>query len=82
MAIPPTRLSAFALALACRHARTPEASELHPAFAALRGWLNQLQRAGDVTLYAANSLWPQNKYPFLKEYLLQTILSHLLPFTV
>ena len=42
---------------------------LHPAFAGLRRWLNQLQQAGNVTLYTANSLWPQSKYPFLREYL-------------
>ncbi len=42
---------------------------LHPAFASLRAWLNQLQESGRITLCIANSLWPQKDYNFLDEYL-------------
>lgn len=41
----------------------------HPAFAALQDRLNQVQDAGHVELAVANSLWPQEGYPFLPEFL-------------
>jgi len=43
--------------------------ELHPAFARLEALLNAVQEKGDIRLHAANSLWPQEDYPFLKEYI-------------
>jgi len=43
---------------------------LHPAFAELQGMLNAIQEAGNTKLCVANSLWPQEGHPFLKEYLL------------
>jgi serpin B len=43
--------------------------ELHPAFAQLEALLNAVQEKGDIRLHAANSLWPQKDYPFLKEYI-------------
>jgi serpin B len=46
--------------------------QLHPAFAGLQGWLNQLQKQGDVRLHIANSLWPQQGYKFLDDYLALT----------
>ncbi len=42
---------------------------LHPAFAALESNLKAIQKKGKVRLDVANSLWPQQKYPFLPEYL-------------
>jgi serpin B len=42
---------------------------LHPAFASLEARLNGIQEAGSVLLNVANSLWPQQGYPFLKAYL-------------
>jgi len=42
---------------------------LHPAFAELQAGLNKVQEAGDVRLSVANSLWPQEGYSFLPEYL-------------
>jgi len=42
---------------------------LHPAFAEMGAWLNQLQESGRIKLYIANSLWPQQDYKFLDEYL-------------
>jgi len=41
---------------------------LHPAFAALESDLKTIQKKGKVRLDVANSLWPQEKYPFLPEY--------------
>lgn len=43
--------------------------QLHLAFAELQAGLNQVQEAGNVELRVANSLWPQQGYPFLPEYL-------------
>ncbi len=43
--------------------------ELHPAFAALAGELERVQTEGNVELNIANSLWPQEDYDFLQEYL-------------
>lgn len=43
--------------------------DLHPAFASLEARLNGIQEAGSVLLNVANSLWPQQGYPFLKAYL-------------
>jgi len=42
--------------------------ELNPAFAALEGELNAVQKKGQVQLSIANSLWPQKGYPFLPGY--------------
>ena len=42
---------------------------LHPAFSSLESGLNKLQKAGNVRLSVANSLWPQQDYEFLNEYL-------------
>ncbi|MBN1507520.1 MAG: ankyrin repeat domain-containing protein [Sedimentisphaerales bacterium] len=43
--------------------------DLHPAMAALQGWLGQVQKQGSVRLHVANSLWPHQGYPFLQQYL-------------
>jgi serpin B len=43
--------------------------ELHAAFAELEAQLGTIQKKGNVALHAANSLWPQEDYPFLPEYL-------------
>ena len=42
---------------------------LHPAFAQLRAGLDDLRRDGDITMGVANSLWVQEEYPLLREYL-------------
>ncbi|HRZ12529.1 MAG TPA: serpin family protein, partial [Kiritimatiellia bacterium] len=42
--------------------------ELHPAFADLSARLARTQKEGQVQWTAANSLWPQQQYPFLPEY--------------
>ena len=42
---------------------------LHPAFANIESRLNKLQKAGNVKLSVANSLWPQQGYRLLDEYL-------------
>lgn len=42
---------------------------LHPAFADLESRLNDIQKSGNVKLSIANSLWPQQGYEFLPEYL-------------
>ncbi len=42
---------------------------LHPAFAELRIKLDKIQEGDNVTLSIANSLWPQEDYKFLEEYL-------------
>jgi len=44
-------------------------ANLHPAFANIESRLNKLQKAGNVKLSVANSLWPQQDYRFLNEYL-------------
>lgn len=41
----------------------------HPAFSFLREKLNGIQKKGDVQLSVANSLWPQEDYTFLPDYL-------------
>ncbi len=42
---------------------------LHEAFSELYVLLEEIQQAGEVRLSQANSLWPQEGYPFLAEYL-------------
>jgi serpin B len=42
---------------------------LHSAFAQVESRLNKLQKAGNIKLSVANSLWPQQDYKFLDEYL-------------
>jgi serpin B len=42
---------------------------LPPACARLQTWMNQLQESGGIRLHVANSLWPQEGYKFLDEYL-------------
>jgi len=42
---------------------------LHSAFAQVESRLNELQKAGNIQLSVANSLWPQQDYKFLDEYL-------------
>lgn len=49
------------------HFAVPQ-DRLHPTFAALEAELNAIQRKGKVQLSVANSLWPQQGYPFLPEY--------------
>ena len=44
-------------------------NSLHAAFTGLQEALGKVQRAGQVKLYLANSLWPQQGKPFLNEYL-------------
>ncbi len=46
-----------------------EYEELHSAFADIQTKLNAIQQQEKIQLNIANSLWPHNKYPFLKEYL-------------
>lgn len=43
--------------------------EFHPVFGQLETLLNEVQAQGDIQLNVANSLWPQEGYPFLEEYL-------------
>jgi serpin B len=43
--------------------------DLHPAMASLQAWLGQIQKQGSVRLYVANSLWPQQGWSLLQEYL-------------
>ena len=43
--------------------------DLHFAFSQLLSKLNKLQEAGNIRLNVANSLWPQQDYAFLDEYL-------------
>lgn len=40
-----------------------------PAFAALQERLAEIEKKGHIQLAVANSLWPQQDYPFLPEYL-------------
>jgi serpin B len=42
---------------------------LHDAFADIEAKINDVQEAGNVELSVANSLWPQQDYRFLNEYL-------------
>jgi serpin B len=46
-----------------------EDQKLHHAFADIQSRLNLIQRQKKIELHVANSLWPQDKYPFLIEYL-------------
>ena len=46
-----------------------ENEKLHSAFADMQSTLNALQRKRKIQLNIANSLWPQDEYPFLEEYL-------------
>jgi serpin B len=46
-----------------------QADQLHPAFAALETGLNAVQQKGKVQLAVANSLWPQQGFAFLPDYL-------------
>jgi len=48
---------------------TLEQAWLHRAFAALQERLKAVQQAGHVKLGIANSLWPQQRYPFLPEFI-------------
>ena len=41
----------------------------HPAFRELQGRLADIEKQGHIQLAVANSLWPQQDYPFLLEYL-------------
>ncbi len=43
--------------------------QLHPAFAALEADFNAAQKKGEIQLAAANSLWPQQGFAFLPDYL-------------
>ncbi len=47
-------------------------SLLHPAFASVGAWLRAVQDKGEVRLRVANSLWPQEGYPLLDEFLALT----------
>ena len=47
-----------------------ENKKLHSAFADMQSKLNAIQRKKEIQLNIANSLWPQDRYPFLKEYLI------------
>lgn len=42
---------------------------LHSAFAQVESRLNNLQKSGNIKLSVANSLWPQQDYAFLDDYL-------------
>jgi serine protease inhibitor len=41
----------------------------HPAFRELQGRLADIEKKGHIQLAVANSLWPQQDYPFLTDYL-------------
>jgi serpin B len=43
--------------------------DTHRSFAALQSRLQEVQKAGQVTLHSAHSLWPQKDYPLLPTYL-------------
>ena len=45
------------------------ADKLHPAFAALEATVSAVQQKGPVKLAVANSLWPQEGFAFLPDYL-------------
>jgi serpin B len=44
-------------------------NKVHPAFGHLETLMNKIQTKSDIQLNVANSLWPQQGYPFLEEYL-------------
>jgi len=46
-----------------------ENEELHSAFADIQSRLNAIPQEEKIQLHIANSLWPQERYSFLKEYL-------------
>ena len=46
-----------------------EQVDLHSAFAQVESRLNKIQKSGEINLSVANSLWPQQDYKFLDEYL-------------
>ena len=46
-----------------------EDEKLHSSFAEMRTRLNAVKQKQQIQISIANSLWPQDKYPFLKEYL-------------
>jgi serpin B len=46
-----------------------EDEKLHSSFAEIRTKLKAIQQKQKIQISIANSLWPQDKYPFLKEYL-------------
>jgi len=52
---------------ALRFSLGPDA--LHPAFAEMAERVGRIQSAGDVTLRAANALWPQDRHPFREAFL-------------
>ena len=54
------------MAATLRFSLGPE--ELHPAFADLSARLARTQKEGKAQWTAANSIWPQQQYPFLPEY--------------
>lgn len=43
--------------------------QLHPAFASLQARLSDLEKKGRFQLKVANTLWPQEGYPFREEFL-------------
>ncbi len=43
--------------------------QLHPAFAKIEHNINRTAEATGIMIWVANSLWPHEKYPFLKNYL-------------
>lgn len=43
--------------------------KLHPAFREIAAALDAIEKKGNVQLNVANSLWPQQGYPFLEAYL-------------
>jgi serpin B len=47
----------------------PDNNVLHPGFAGLEAKMNAVRQRGYLELNVANSLWPQENYPFLPEYL-------------
>jgi len=43
--------------------------QLHPAFAEIEHNINRTSEATGIMIWSANSLWPLEKYPFMKKYL-------------
>lgn len=46
-----------------------EQAQLHPTLAGLQADLDQMQQTGHITIHSANSLWIQEGYPLLDDYL-------------
>lgn len=46
-----------------------EGEELHAAFAEVQGKLRKIQEQQKIELNIVNSFWPQDRYPFVEEYL-------------